>query len=122
MAPHLSSTTLFPPALQVSSTETGVIFGNIVYEGTGYAERSVIVLNDIHIDIMDYISPASCADVQVCMGGRGGGEGGGGSSAQPHARLWEGGEGGRGRSYTVMVQKIKIMIQLDLPPSGPFRS
>ncbi len=50
--------------IQVSSTETGVIFGNIVYEGTGYAERSVVVLNDIHIDIMDYISPASCADVQ----------------------------------------------------------
>ncbi len=53
-----------PAAPQVSSTETGVIFGNIVYEGTGYAERSVVVLNDIHIDIMDYISPASCADVQ----------------------------------------------------------
>lgn len=26
--------------------------------------RSVVVLNDIHIDIMDYISPASCPDVQ----------------------------------------------------------
>eukprot|EP00877_Chromochloris_zofingiensis_P001624 jgi/Chrzof1/11462/Cz05g37150.t1 len=50
--------------IKVSSTETGVIFGNIVYEGSGYAERSVVVLNDIHIDIMDYISPASCADVQ----------------------------------------------------------
>jgi vesicle coat complex subunit len=53
-----------PLPLQVSSTETGVIFGNIVYEGSGYAERSVVVLNDIHIDIMDYISPAVCADVQ----------------------------------------------------------
>lgn len=50
--------------IKVSSTETGVIFGNIVYEGTGYSERSVVVLNDIHIDIMDYISPAYCADVQ----------------------------------------------------------
>mmetsp|Transcript_10097 Transcript_10097/g.21595 ORF Transcript_10097/g.21595 Transcript_10097/m.21595 type:complete len:359 (+) Transcript_10097:452-1528(+) len=50
--------------IKVSSTETGVIFGNIVYEGTGYSERNVVVLNDIHIDIMDYISPASCADVQ----------------------------------------------------------
>lgn len=48
----------------MSSTETGAIFGNIVYESTGYAERSVVVLNDIHIDIMDYISPASCPDVQ----------------------------------------------------------
>ncbi len=54
----------FHHTLQVSSTETGVIFGNIVYEGTGYADRNVVVLNDIHIDIMDYISPANCADVQ----------------------------------------------------------
>ena len=50
--------------IKVSSTETGAIFGNIVYESTGYAERSVVVLSDIHIDIMDYISPASCPDVQ----------------------------------------------------------
>jgi len=49
--------------IKVSSTETGVIFGNIVYESTGAADRSVVVLNDIHIDIMDYISPASTADV-----------------------------------------------------------
>ena len=49
--------------MQVSSTETGVIFGNIVYEGGGTSERGVVVLADIHIDIMDYISPASCADV-----------------------------------------------------------
>eukprot|EP00976_Prorocentrum_cordatum_P000368 7297-Prorocentrum_minimum.AAC.5 len=49
--------------IKVSSTETGVIFGNIVYESTGATDRSVVVLNDIHIDIMDYISPASTADV-----------------------------------------------------------
>ena len=35
-----------------------------MYESTAYADRSVVVLNDIHIDIMDYISPASCPDVQ----------------------------------------------------------
>lgn len=50
--------------IKVSSTETGAIFGNIVYESTAYADRSVVVLNDIHIDIMDYISPASCTDVE----------------------------------------------------------
>ncbi|XP_052184061.1 coatomer subunit beta-1-like [Diospyros lotus] len=49
--------------IKVSSTETGVIFGNIVYETSNVLERNVIVLNDIHIDIMDYISPATCADV-----------------------------------------------------------
>jgi len=49
--------------IKVSSTETGVIFGNIVYDAAGQLDRNVVVLNDIHIDIMDYISPATCADV-----------------------------------------------------------
>ncbi|KAF5452086.1 hypothetical protein F2P56_027120 [Juglans regia] len=49
--------------IKVSSTETGVIFGNIVYETSNVHERTVVVLNDIHIDIMDYISPAVCGDV-----------------------------------------------------------
>ncbi|CAI0550560.1 unnamed protein product [Linum tenue] len=48
--------------IKVSSTETGVIFGNIVYETSNVFERTVVVLNDIHIDIMDYISPAFCSD------------------------------------------------------------
>ncbi|XWS26104.1 hypothetical protein CRYUN_Cryun26dG0002000 [Craigia yunnanensis] len=48
--------------IKVSSTETGVIFGNIVYETSNVLERTVVVLNDIHIDIMDYISPAVCTD------------------------------------------------------------
>ena len=50
--------------IKVSSTETGVIFGNIVYEtSSNVLERNFIVLNNIHVDIMDYISPASYADV-----------------------------------------------------------
>lgn len=48
--------------IKVSSTETGVIFGNIVYETSNVHERTVVVLNDIHVDIMDYISPAVCSD------------------------------------------------------------
>ena len=48
--------------IKVSSTETGVIFGNIVYETSNVMERNVVVLNDIHIDIMDYISPAVCSE------------------------------------------------------------
>ena len=47
--------------IKVSSTETGVIFGNIVFESTG-SDRNVVVLNDVHIDIMDYIAPAWCED------------------------------------------------------------
>ena len=47
----------------MASTESGHIFGNIVYDVTGStSDRNVVVLNDIHIDIMDYIVPASCTD------------------------------------------------------------
>ncbi|KAI3775770.1 hypothetical protein L1987_45523 [Smallanthus sonchifolius] len=48
--------------IKVSSTETGIIFGNIVYDTSNVLERNFVVLNDIHIDIMDYISPAVCSD------------------------------------------------------------
>ncbi|KAG6380555.1 adaptin N terminal region-domain-containing protein [Boletus reticuloceps] len=49
--------------IKVSSTETGVIFGSILWEGPGLTETCVI-LNDIHIDIMDYIKPAYCNETQ----------------------------------------------------------
>ncbi len=52
--------------IKVSSTETGVIFGNILWEGTGMTEACV-VLNDIHIDIMDYIKPSYCNEAQVSV-------------------------------------------------------
>lgn len=51
--------------IKVSSTETGVIFGSILWEGPNLSEQCVI-LNDIHIDIMDYIKPAYCNEAQVC--------------------------------------------------------
>lgn len=47
---------------QVSSTETGHIFGTIVYENSSTAEKTYINLNDIQMDIMDYIKPASCSE------------------------------------------------------------
>lgn len=51
--------------VKVASTENGIIFGNIVYDVTGAAsDRNVVVLNDIHIDIMDYIVPATCTDTE----------------------------------------------------------
>ncbi|OXU25608.1 hypothetical protein TSAR_012392 [Trichomalopsis sarcophagae] len=51
--------------VKVASTENGIIFGNIVYDVSGAAsDRSVVVLNDIHIDIMDYIVPATCTDAE----------------------------------------------------------
>ena len=49
--------------IKVASTENGIIFGNIVYDIHGAAsDRNCVVLNDIHIDIMDYIIPATCTD------------------------------------------------------------
>ena len=36
-----------------------------MYDVTGAAsDRNSVVLNDIHIDIMDYIVPASCTDTE----------------------------------------------------------
>ena len=51
--------------MKVASTENGIIFGNIVYDIAGStSDRNVVVLNDIHIDIMDYIVPASCTETE----------------------------------------------------------
>jgi len=51
-------------SIKVSSTETGHIFGTIVYEDSSVNnEKRYINLNDIHMDIMDYIRPAGgCTD------------------------------------------------------------
>jgi len=50
--------------IKVSSTETGVIFGNIFYDGPATSDGHCVVLNDIHIDILDYIKPAFCNENQ----------------------------------------------------------
>lgn len=50
--------------IKVSSTDTGVIFGNVVYDGASSTENSVVILNDVHVDIMDYIQPATCTETQ----------------------------------------------------------
>jgi len=49
-------------SIKVSSTETGYIFGTIVYDDMSTNEKGYINLNDIHMDIMDYIRPATCTD------------------------------------------------------------
>ncbi|EEP81072.1 coatomer beta subunit [Uncinocarpus reesii 1704] len=50
--------------IKVSSTDTGVIFGNVVYDGSSSTETHVVILNDIKADIMDYIQPAHCTETQ----------------------------------------------------------
>jgi len=49
-------------SIKVSSTETGHIFGTIVYEDAATQEKGYVNLNDIHMDIMDYIRPATCTE------------------------------------------------------------
>ena len=49
-------------SIKVSSTETGHIFGTIVYDDMSTGEKRYIHLNDIHMDIMDYIRPATTTD------------------------------------------------------------
>lgn len=46
--------------IMVVSTDTGVIRGNVVYD-TSNGEKT-IVLNEIHFDIGDYMSPEVCTD------------------------------------------------------------
>lgn len=49
--------------IKVSSTETGHIFGTIVYDTPGAANVvSVVNLAEIHVDILDYVHPATCSD------------------------------------------------------------
>ena len=50
--------------IKVSSTDTGVIFGNVVYDGPSSTENNVVILNDVHVDIMDYIQPAYCTETK----------------------------------------------------------
>lgn len=45
--------------IKVSSADTGVIFGNIIYEGQTAGDNTIVILNDIHVDIMDYIKPGN---------------------------------------------------------------
>ena len=48
--------------IKVSSTDTGVIFGNVVYDSPSGTDTHVVILNDVHADIMDYIHPATCTE------------------------------------------------------------
>lgn len=50
--------------IKVTSADTGVIFGNIVYDGQHSDDSTIVILNDIHVDIIDYIKPATCSEAQ----------------------------------------------------------
>lgn len=51
--------------MKVASTENGVIFSTIAYDVRGStSDRNCVYLEDIHIDIMDYIVPGNCTDTE----------------------------------------------------------
>eukprot|EP00762_Andalucia_godoyi_P002046 ANDGO_02490.mRNA.1 Coatomer subunit beta-2 len=52
-------------SIKVSSTDNGAILGSILFDQVGSSsERRSVVLSDIHVDIMEYIRPSKCSDVQ----------------------------------------------------------
>ncbi|KAG5518803.1 hypothetical protein PMAC_002774 [Pneumocystis sp. 'macacae'] len=50
--------------IKVLSTDTGIIFGNCAYEGVGSQDSNIIIFNDIHVDVVDYIRPSYCSENQ----------------------------------------------------------
>lgn len=48
--------------VKVSSADTGVIFGNIVYDGQHSDETQIVILSEVAVDVMDYIKPATCSE------------------------------------------------------------
>jgi len=63
IAPH--DFTNIKATVKVTSTENGVIFSTISYDVRGStSDRNCVYLQDIHIDIMDYIVPGACTDTE----------------------------------------------------------
>jgi coatomer subunit beta len=48
--------------IKVTSTESGVIFGSVVYSTANGVNQTVVVLSNIYMDIMDYIGPSATPD------------------------------------------------------------
>ncbi|KAF4680539.1 Coatomer subunit beta, partial [Perkinsus olseni] len=44
--------------IKVSSTETGVIYGYVAYDMKSADDKESLVLNELHVDILDYIERA----------------------------------------------------------------
>jgi len=50
-------------SIKVASTETGIIFGYVTYEKRSAADKECTVLNELHVDILDYIERASIGEL-----------------------------------------------------------
>lgn len=54
-------------SVKVSSTETGVIFSTINYDGYSAVAGGGVTLNEIHLETMDYIKPSTCSETEFRM-------------------------------------------------------
>eukprot|EP01068_Selenidium_serpulae_P002825 Selendium_serpulae@DN2696_c0_g1_i3.p1 len=57
------STAMFA-SIKVQSTETGIIFGHVTYDKRSAADKECLVLNELHIDLLDYIQRSWIGEVQ----------------------------------------------------------
>ncbi|KAG5502686.1 hypothetical protein JIQ42_05755 [Leishmania sp. Namibia] len=60
---HPHETIAVRTSLKVSATESGVIYGTVLYDAPNNQHCSFI-LNDIHVDIMNYIHPSPCLSTE----------------------------------------------------------
>eukprot|EP00916_Digyalum_oweni_P015491 GHVL01025396.1.p1 GENE.GHVL01025396.1~~GHVL01025396.1.p1 ORF type:complete len:983 (+),score=115.85 GHVL01025396.1:45-2993(+) len=49
--------------IKVASTETGVIFGYVSFDKHSTTDKQVFILNEMHIDVLDYMRQASIGEV-----------------------------------------------------------
>jgi coatomer subunit beta len=50
-------------SIKVASTETGVVFGYVTYEKKSAEEKECTVMNEVHVDILDYIECATIGEL-----------------------------------------------------------
>lgn len=50
--------TMVHASIKVGSTQTGIIFGYVSFEKTSLADKECSVLNELHVDFLDYIARA----------------------------------------------------------------
>eukprot|EP00928_Gymnodinium_smaydae_P009748 TRINITY_DN13646_c0_g1_i1.p1 TRINITY_DN13646_c0_g1~~TRINITY_DN13646_c0_g1_i1.p1 ORF type:complete len:1017 (-),score=275.67 TRINITY_DN13646_c0_g1_i1:150-3200(-) len=50
-------------SVKVGSTETGIIFGNVTHEKKSATDKEYSVMNELHIDILDYIECATVGEM-----------------------------------------------------------
>lgn len=48
--------------VKVTSTEEGIVFGNVTYDAVAGGDQVVLALNEMPIDITEYIYPANCTE------------------------------------------------------------